>query len=222
MKKIIAVLTIFIIIISGVVPVYAAEGNVIYDDNAGQCIFAPGSEYSLTDLFPDFKDVMPGDTLTQRITVNNNADNKVKIKIYMRSLGAHKNSEEFLSQLKLKVAKSEENDMAYMFDAAAHDTAQLTEWVCIGTLYSGGRVNLDVTLEVPVELDNQFQSVIGYLDWEFRIEEYPIEKDDPQVPQTGDNSQLGLYIGIMVGSLLLMSMLWFCMKRNRKQTREEV
>lgn len=218
MKKIIVLLTACILALSTVMPVYAADGKVTYSGNAGKFVFEPGSDYSLTDLFPNFKDVMPGDTLTQKITVKNNADNKVKVKIYMRSLGAHEDSVEFLSQLGLKVQKSADNEMAYMFDAAADETAQLTDWVCLGTLYSGGEVNLDLTLSVPVELDNMFQNKIGYLDWEFMIEEFPIEPDDPKPPQTGDNSNLGLWFTLMLcsGAMLLILLVW-----RKKDEKEE-
>ena len=210
MKKLITFALTCALLLASALSVAAADGNVTYSKNAGKCIFAPGSEYSLTDLFPNFKGVMPGDTLTQKITVRNAADNKVKVKIYMRALGAHADSVEFLSQLGLKVQKSEENKMAYMFDAAAHETAQLTDWVLLGTLYSGGEVDLDVTLSVPVELDNMFQNKIGYLDWEFMIEEYPIEPDDPEPPKTGDDSHLGLWIGLMAfsGAMILILVLW--------------
>lgn len=194
MKKIITILITLAVLLSSTVTVFAADGKVTYSGNAGNFVFEPGSEHSLTDLFPNFKGVMPGDTLTQKITVKNDADNKVKVKIYIRSLGAHEDSVEFLSQLGLKVSKSEENKMAYMFDAAANETAQLTDWVCLGTLYSGGEVNLDVTLNVPTSLDNEFQNKIGYLDWEFMIEEFPIEEGDPKPPQTGDNSNMGLLV----------------------------
>lgn len=218
MKKLIVLLTVCILALSTVMPVYAADGKVTYSGNAGKFVFEPGSDYSLTDLFPNFKDVMPGDTLTQKITVKNDADNKVKVKIYMRSLGAHEDSVEFLSQLGLKVQKSADNEMAYMFDAAADETAQLTDWVCLGTLYSGGEVNLDVTLSVPVELDNMFQNKIGYLDWEFMIEEFPIEPDDPKPPQTGDNSNLGLWFTLMLcsGAMLLILLVW-----RKKDEKEE-
>ena len=219
MKRLITLLIVSIIALSSVLPVYASDGKVTYNGNAGKFVFEPGSDHSLTDLFPNFKGVMPGDTLTQKITVKNNADNKVKVKIYIRSLGAHEDSKEFLSQLGLKVAKSEENEMAYMFDATANETAQLTDWVCLGTLYSGGEVNLDVTLNVPVELPNEFQNKIGYLDWEFMIEEFPIEEGDPKPPQTGDNSHMRLWFTIMLcsGAMLIILLVW----RKKDKENEE-
>lgn len=216
MKKIFAMLVVCILALSSILPVYAADGKVTYSGNAGNFVFEAGSEHSLTDLFPNFKGVMPGDTLTQKITVKNDADNKVKVKIYIRSLGAHDDSVEFLSKLGLKVAKSEDNKMAYMFDAAANETAQLTDWVCLGTLYSGGAVNLDVTLKVPVELDNQFQNKVGYLDWEFMIEEFPVEDSDPDAPQTSDNSNMGLWFTIVSCSLAMLIILLVWRKKYRK------
>jgi hypothetical protein len=160
-----------------------AAGNVTYQKDAGQFIFAPGSAYSPTDLFEEFKSVMPGDSLEQPIRVENKASNKVKVKIWMRALGAHPQSKDFLSKLSLRVEKAEQKG-AYMFDAAASESAQLTDWVCLGTLYSGGKVDLNVILDVPVSLTNEYSEQMGYLDWEFKVEEFPIEKEDPK---TGDS-----------------------------------
>lgn len=222
MKKVITVLVVLLLSLSSVLPVYAADGKVTYDGNAREFIFEPGGEHSLTDLFPNFKGVMPGDTLTQKITVKNDVSHNVKVKIYIRSLGAHEDSAEFLSQLGLKVQKSEDNEMAYMFDAAANETAQLTDWVYLGTLYSGGEVNLDVILDVPVELDNEFQSKIGYLDWEFMIEEFPVEEGDPKPPQTGDNSNLGLWFAIMICSLFMIIILLVWRKKDKENEENAV
>ena len=216
MKKIIALLFTVILLLSSTVTAFAADGKVTYRGNAGSFVFEPGSDHSLTDLFPNFKGVMPGDTLTQKITVKNDADHNVKVKIYIRSLGAQEGSEAFLSQLGLKVKTSAENEMAYMFDAAANETAQLTDWVCLGTLHSGGEVNLDVTLSVPVEMGNEFQNQIGYLDWEFKIEEYPVEDTDPKPPQTGDNSNLGLWFALMICSLFMLIILLVWRKKDRE------
>jgi hypothetical protein len=215
MKKLFLVFIVCILALSSVLTASADNGKVTYSGNAGNFIFAPGSEHSLTDLFPNFKGVMPGDTLTQQITVKNDADDKVKVKIYIRSKGAHEDSVDFLSKLHLTVTKSEENEMAYMFDAAANETAQLTEWTYLGLLYSGGEVNLDVNLTVPVELDNQYQDQIGYLDWEFMVEEMPAEPDDPVKP--GDDSNKLIYFTLMLGSVIFLIILLAWRKKDKEK-----
>lgn len=217
MRKSLLFLCVFMLLLSCVTPVFAAEGNVIYSGDAGEFIFGPGSEYSPTDLFPDFKDVMPGDSITQPITVRNDASNQVKVKIYMRSLGAHEDSVEFLSKLRLRVEKSDEGERAYMFDAAAHETAQMTQWVLLGTLYSGGEADLNVILDVPAELENDYQQRIGYLDWEFMVEEYEIEPGDPEPPKTGDASQLWFWAGLMLMSLCALIILILGWKWDDKE-----
>ena len=216
MKKLVVLLTVCILALTTVLPVHAAKGKVTYSGNAGKFIFEPGSDYSVTDLFPNFKDVMPGDTLTQKITVKNDPNNKVKVKIYIRSLGPHMDSGDFLSQLNLKVQKSKQNHMANMFDATADQTAQLTDWVCLGTLYSGGTVNLDLILDVPVTLDNEYKNTVGYLDWEFMVKELPIEKDDPKAPQTGDNSYIELWVLLIAASFIMIIVLLFWRKKDKE------
>lgn len=214
MKKMFVVLLLSVLLM---LPV-SADGNVSYDGSG--FIFEPGSNESVTDLFTEFKDVMPGDVLTQKITVRNDEKDDVKVKVYLRSLGAHDDSVDFLSQLKLKVSLSEDNTMGYMFDANADQTDGLNEWVLLGTLYSGGKVNLDVTLEVPVELGPEHMSSIGYLDWEFMIEEYPVDKTDPKPPLTSDESNILLYGGAMGVSALLIVVL-LLLKKKKEDAHED-
>lgn len=221
MKRIILAFIALSIAAASVFSANAAQGRVTYSGNSGDFVFAPGSEHSPTDLFPDFKDVMPGDAIKQKITVKNDANNKVKVKIYLRSLGAHPQSEAFLSKLGLQVQKSEENETPYMFDATADQTAQLTDWVCLGTLYSGGEVHLDVTLLVPTELDSSFQDAVGYLDWEFKVEEFPVEASDPQNPQTGDNSMTVVWVVVAVGALCLLAALLLWRKKDKKNDQND-
>ncbi len=189
-----------------------ASGTVTYDGEAKKFIFEPGSEYSLTDLFTDFKGVMPGESIIQKVYIKNDVSNNVKIKLYMRSLGAQDGSEDFLSKLNLKVSQDGDSDL---FDAPADQTAQLTEWVYLGTFYSGAEVDLNVTLDVPTELGNEYQDAVGYLDWQFKVEELPIEPDDPKPPQTGDTSNLQLYMALAVVSGFFLILVFF--KPRRKQ-----
>ncbi len=210
--KLFALLGALLLILSTALPAFAA-GTVTYDGTAREFVFAPGSDQSPTDLFEGLKGVMPGDSLTQKITVKNDASKEVKVNIYMRSLGAHEDSVELLSKLHMTVAKSDDNTMAYMFDAAANETDGLTDWVLLGTLYSGGEVNLEVTLDVPIELGDEFRDAVGYIDWQFRVEELPVEPDDPQLPKTGDNGYL--YVCATLASVCVIVVIVFIRKRRR-------
>ena len=214
MKKVFSFLM-SILLVMGLAVQAHATGSVTYDGDANKFIFAPGSSYSPTDLFSDFKSVMPGDTLTEQILINNDTSNKVKIKVYMRSLGAQENTDDFLSQMNLTV---EQKDDSILFAAPADETAQLTDWVYLGTVYSGGEITLDVTLEVPITMGNDYQNEIGYIDWEFKVEELPIESTDPQPPQTGDTSNLFLYAGLMIFSFAALIILILGKRRKQEET----
>jgi len=193
MKKILSILLVAVLCLTLGVPALAAGSSVTFLGHEEGFAFTPGSVYSVSDLFENFKDVMPGDSRSEEITVVNEAKNNVKIKLYMRSLGAQEGTDEFLNQMNLTVTQRGDS---ILFDAPADQTAGLTEWTYLGTIYSGGEITLDVTLTVPAEMGNDFAHEIGYIDWQFMVEEFPVEPDDP-APDTGDDRQIGLYMGLM-------------------------
>ena len=213
MRKICTLLLAVLLVLSLSANAFAA-GSVTYDGDANKFIFAPGSKKSPTSLFENFRNVMPGDSLTEQILIKNDTSHGVKIKVYLRSLGAQKNTEDFLSQLDLTVTQK---DDSILFAAPADETAQLTDWVYLGTVYSGGEITLDVTLDVPITLGNEYQNDIGYIDWQFKIAELPIEDTDPQPPKTGDSSHVFLYTGVMILSFVMLLIL---LMKKRKQAEE--
>lgn len=212
MKRLTRVVLALLMMLTMTITAVAADGNVTYSGDAGKFIFAPGSEQSLTDLFPEFKDVMPGDTLTQKIVVKNNA--KKSVKISMRALGAHEDSKEFLSKLHLYVEKVTDTPL---FEAPADQTAQLTEWREIGVLAPKGEAELMVGLQVPTSLDNNYKKLVGYLDWEFMVEEI----DDSRV-QTGDNATYLQWVaGIGCSVVLIIVILVVRKRKNRDKAETE-
>lgn len=68
MKRIAFVLALVLLLLP--VSVYAT-GSVEFTGKG--FAFAPGSEYTTTDLFDGLKNVMPGDELIQQVTVTNTA-----------------------------------------------------------------------------------------------------------------------------------------------------
>lgn len=187
-----------------------AASTVTYKNGAENYIDVPGG-----DLFSSFKDVMPGDTLTQQITVKNDTD--ADIKVSLRSLGADEAAKALLSQMTLKVQSKDGAEFL-------NETELLLgadEWKPLGTIPAGkDEIVLDLTLEVAVTLGNEFQDASGTITWEFAVEEIPKPTTEPTEPNdsvpTGDNSNLLLYVGLLLLSLLALILL--LTQRKKKTT----
>ena len=156
-----------------------AAASVSYEGGAEKFVFLPGS-----DLFESFKNVLPGDVLTQTITVRNDKD--MQVRIYLRAEPVNQASEAFLRQLTLTVTCKDKE----IFDAAASETAQLTKATLLGTFRKNGSTDLTVTLSVPADMGNEYMSAIGVVPWTFIAEEIP----DDETPHTGDWFQLGWWL----------------------------
>ena len=213
LSRIIALL-LWLLTLSGIALTVSAQGSVTYVGTANKFIFAPGTKESPTSLFENFQNVMPGDTLTEKIVIQNASDNKCKVRLYLRSKGAQEGTDEFLSQMRLTVQKNGKTDL---YEAPADETAQLTDWVYLGTLYSGGKMTLDLTLEVPITMGDEFQYQVGYIDWEFKVEEIPVDSNDPSIPATGDSAEVFLYGAVMVVTLALLVLLIAGKRKKQEQ-----
>lgn len=190
--KTISVLLLALTLVMGLTGnVFAADSTVIFKGLDEGFAFGPGSSYTDSDLFDNFKGVMPGDKLIETVEVKNEATDCDYIKLYLRaevhdeqsnplSSGVAESGEtvatmsDFLAQLAMKVY----NGSDLIYDAVPDQLDGLAENVLLGTFRSGEATTLTVELDVPADLGNEYANRVGEVDWVFVIEAF----DDPTPP----------------------------------------
>lgn len=158
----------------------AFAASVTYGGLEAGFAFAPGSAYTASDLFENFKGVVPGDVLTGSVTFTNAATDCDFVRLYFRAeshdaqenppiaegTGSVEEMNDFLSKLMLKVYHGEE----LIFNGPANEASE--ENVFLGVFRTDESATLTVELSVPVELDNTYAARVGEVDWVFLVEAY--------------------------------------------------
>ena len=163
---------------------FAASPSITFNGFSKGFDFQPGSEYTETDLFGSFKNVMPGDTVTETITFTNSATDCDFVNLYMRAEAHDETANplspkvaeketvatmtEFLSKLSMKVW----NGTELIYDASPDQLDGLKSNKLLGTFRTGETATLKVELSVPIELDNKYANRVGEVDWIFHVEAY--------------------------------------------------
>ena len=166
-----------------------------------------------TNLFENFKNLMPGDTVAQDIEVKNLGGHIVRI--WLRADPVSEQDQDFLNQLKLTVTASNSN----IFEATAGEqdglapTEKNPYGVVLGTFKHGGKVNLEAKIEVPIELDSQYMGRVGVVPWTFTIEQV----DLGDTPETGDAFTLWVWVAV---AAVLAACIVFLLVKQRKQRTE--
>ena len=206
MKKLIAILLLALLLCGS-----ALASSATYVDQDELFVFKPGSEYEVTDMFENFKGVLPGDVLEEVITVENSSDAQVRIWLKCKyDAYVTTAAKDFLNQLKLTVVSGDTE----IFEAAADEKGQLTESKLLGTFKKGGKVDLTVTLEVPTDLGSEYMGQVGVVPWTFIVEEIPEE----ETPETGDWFRSGMWFA--AAAVLAMAIIVLIIAQRRRRTEE--
>ncbi len=86
LKKVIVLVMIAVAVCSLSVSVFAADSTVTYHGLQEGYTFKPGSAYTDSDLFDNFKGAMPGDVRTETITVENRSSDSDYINVYIQAI----------------------------------------------------------------------------------------------------------------------------------------
>lgn len=231
MRKVFSLLLALMLMVSLAVPAFATttdksegDGTVNLQRSKKITITPDAGAVTDTDLFGNFKGVMPGDQKTENIVIKNWALQYDYVKVYMEAKQhpaedlkidvSVQDNYDFLSKLKLTVWNGDKviykagPDEEYQLDAAG----DLKDPVYLGKLNRLGKLELDVLLEIPIELDNAYAGAMGEVDWVFYFEGY---NNSGSTPKTGD------YIIMAALALLLISaatlVILFFLKKKRKK-----
>ena len=169
--------------------------------------FEPGSFYSKTDLFGDFKGLMPGDVRTETITIKNTYTGCDYLNLYMGALPHDEANNpispkvldeltaderrdtlselqfmlDFLEKLDMTVTtKNKNGNVVTLYEGHPNSLEKGFEGdpVLLGLLPYGHSVELNVTLQFPIELGNEYANRIGEVDWVFLVEMMNDDDDD--------------------------------------------
>lgn len=174
------------------------SASFTYNGEKSGMDFEPGSDYSTKDMF-NFKNVMPGDELTEEITFTNAATDCSFVNLYMRAelpandtekiddgftevgeqfLKDHDETPEkelaFLDQLAMTVTNKTTGDEIFNGKASqfADGGDKLGTEKLLGTFRQGETATLVVTLSVSTEMDNTYADYLGRIRWIFHVEAY--------------------------------------------------
>ena len=203
-----AALVLVLLLAAGSAMAAVSDVNFTVQGNEKVFVFTPEN----TDLFQNFKNLLPGDTVDQTITVQNTTPHIVRLWLAADPAVA-KDDQDFLSQMQLTV-KAEDSTI---FDATAdqQDGLAPTEdspyGVLLGTFKNRGTVQLTATIKVPDSLGNDYMDEKGIVPWTFTAEEVII----PDTPDTGDDYVL--WVWVAVGGVLLISLLWLVLGRKKQK-----
>ena len=193
MRALFSLVLTLVLVVALAAPAFAATASITYKGQKDQFVFDPS-----TDLFRNFKGVMPGDTLGQSITFTNKSTDSNYVKLYVRAV-AHDTSnpltkpvkdnetipsmEDFLSQLEMEVYCGKKQ----IFKASPDELGGMKNKVLLGTFKKNASATLTVKLNVPIELGNEYANRMGEVDWIFTVEAFkgtPSTSDDRLI-QTG-------------------------------------
>lgn len=200
-----------VMILSLTTTAFAADSSVTYEGGAEDFVFLPGSGYTDTDLFDGFKNVMPGDVLTEKITIKNDYRGCDYVKIYMRAeihneevnpltysesfenkdgkdqadaAGQRDETVASMTQFLKQLSMTVKLGSKVIYEASPDELDGLRENVLLGSLERGESAELTVTLEVPAGLGNEYADRVGEADWVFAVEEHNHSGDDDDGDET--------------------------------------
>lgn len=156
--------------------VYNGSTRKVEFENALLPFFA-GSEN--LDLFTEMKGLMPGDSVTQTITVGTKNTGSDTVRLFLRT---EKENEDYV-----KLTESYPDWVTFTVKQGDKvlATGDLKDGVKLGEFRGDGKTELTVQLDIDINAGNDLQGLVASVDWVFtaEVEPYVYEVDDDLLPK---------------------------------------
>ncbi len=206
------------------------NGQVVFTENAHEFVSLPSD-----DLFLNFKNVMPGDTVTQQIQIKNDNKDTVDIYLYALQMGESgytsaeqkKIADELMRLMTIELtAENEDGTTSVIYsgpiygESADYNMHEVQNAIRLGTFAKGDSLNINAKLCIPAELDNRYANAVAKIKWVFTA----TGKDEPikpppviEPPQTGENMRLKyILVAVVAAAFLVMIVLSLFSKTKKK------
>jgi hypothetical protein len=171
-----------------------------------------------TDLFQDFKAVVPGDTITQSILLQFDNISR-ETDLYLRAEST--DNAAIPEDIKLKFYVTEK----LISESNLNTQGALKENTLLYKFTQSENVEVKVVLEVPTGIGNEISDMRKDIQWIFTIQEDDSVKEEPEtdepapdtgievtVPDTGDDSAIVDYLILNVCSIIGIFLIFFAKK----------
>lgn len=205
------------LVLSLSVPAFAS--SVTFEGKSKGFALDGHNQLTATDLFGNFKNLMPGDSVSETITIQNVARDCDYIKLYIRAVphgsgnglsgevaeieDSVASMQDFLSQLYMEVYQGSSR----IYSGSPDELDGFRDNVYLGQYKKNQGTTLTVTLNVPADLDNEYAFRAGEVDWVFTVECYD---ESGKLIQTGQNNWpiavlLSLGVVVMAAGVVMIS-----------------
>lgn len=222
--KIGASLLLFILLLSTVIPVYAdAKVKKLYFEQQNGTMVWNADKGSNGNWFMSFTNMVPGESYQDSLVIENGSSKTYELYFQIVPLEQAELKDELLEKIQMTIMQ--DGKQIYKGNATGEPgTKDLQNIVPLGTYTPAKESTLVVELTLDGDIGLEYCDLLTQIDWKFMVKEKVDSKKDTPVteikpPKTGDTTNTGLWIFVVIGSMTLMGVV--NVFRRKKETAEK-
>ena len=222
-RKIWTGLLLFIFLLSCVIPVHAdtKEKKLYFEQQDGTMVWN-ADKGSNGNWFMSFTNMVPGESYQDNLVIENGSSKTYELYFQIVPLEQAELKDELLEKIQMTIMQ--DGKQIYKGNATGEPgTKDLRNIVPLGTYTPAKESTLVVELTLDGDIGLEYCDLLTQIDWKFMVKEKVDSKDTPvteiKPPKTGDTTNTGLWIFVVIGSMTLMGVV--NVFRRKKETAEK-